>query len=62
MFNPDGGKGTEITRLPTNEEMEIMRKVHEWHMEYRHLFRSDIYGIDIEADLFNLVKSCIEIK
>lgn len=48
--------------VTTNSDMEIMRKVHEWHMEHRHLFRSDIYGIDIEVDLFRLVKSCMEIK
>lgn len=48
---------------PNNSDIEIMRKVCDWYADNKHLFKTDeFYGINIEADLFRLVKSCMEIK
>lgn len=45
------------------EEILVVRKVDEWYHKHRHLFKTDeIYGINIIADLYNLVKSCVELK
>jgi len=49
--------------VTTNSDMEIMHKVCDWYADNKYLFKTDeFYGINIEADLFRLVKSCMEIK
>lgn len=46
-----------------DSDIELMRKVCDWYADNKHMFKTDeFYGIDIEADLFRLVKSCMEIK
>lgn len=44
---------------PSKEDIRIANIVAEWYKQNYWLFKTDeIYGINIENDLFHLIKSC----
>lgn len=45
----------------TLDDERVMTEVSKWFDQHRHLFKlNECYGIDICADLYNLVKTCIQ--